>query len=159
MSEYLTTMRLIEPCPSHIENLMAWFSCEHELKDWTGPNFRYPYDFVSFCADLNLDSVKAFSLVDDKSNLLAFGQYYLRLNRCHLARLVVNPNFRGKGIAKVLLMKLSELGTAELKVNACSLFVLKHNTSAIKAYEKFGFSESEYPDKLPIDNCIYMINS
>ncbi|GHG75072.1 hypothetical protein GCM10010919_29040 [Alishewanella longhuensis] len=157
MSEYLNKMRLIKPCKTHIEDLMKWFSCEQELRDWTGPNFRYPYDFVSFSADLNLDLLKAFSLVDDKSNLLAFGQYYLRLNRCHLARLVVSPNFRGKGIAKELIMRLSELGTTELKVNACSLFVLKHNKSAIKAYEKFGFSESDYPDRLPIENCIYMI--
>ncbi|WP_222422675.1 GNAT family N-acetyltransferase [Rheinheimera sediminis] len=157
MHEYLTKMQLIKPYTSHIENLMKWFSCEQELKDWTGPNFRYPYDLASFSADLNLDSLNAFSLVDDKSNLLAFGQYYLRLNRCHLARLIVNPNFRGKGIAKELMMRLSELGTAELKVNTCSLFVLKHNKSAIKAYEKFGFSESDYPDKLPIDNCKYMI--
>ena len=138
---------------------MNWFSCEQELKDWAGPNFRYPYNFASFSSDLNFNSFKAFSLVDDKFRLLAFGQYYLRLNRCHLARLVVSPNYRGKGIAKELMMRLSELGTAELKVNACSLFVLKHNKSAIKAYEKFGFSESHYPDELPIDNCIYMIKN
>lgn len=157
MSEYLTKMQLIKPCTSHIENLMKWFSCEQVLRDWAGPNFRYPYDLASFSADLNLDSLKAFSLIDNKSNLLAFGQYYLRLNRCHLARLVVSPNFRGQGIAKELMMRLSELGMAELKVNSCSLFVLKHNKSAIKAYKKFGFSESDYPDKLPIENCMYMI--
>ncbi len=57
------------------------------------------------------------------------------------------------------MIRLSELGTAELKVNAFSLFVLKHNKSAIKAYEKFGFTESNYPDILPIDNCMYMIKS
>ena len=152
-------MQLIKPDKSHIESLMKWFSCEQELKDWSGPNFAYPYVFASFIADLKLDSVKAFSLVDDESTLLAFGQYYLLLNRCHLARLVVNPNFRGKGIAKELISRLSESGTAELKVNSCSLFVFKHNQSAINAYKKFGFVETDYPDMLPIDDCIYMINN
>ncbi|WP_372627915.1 GNAT family N-acetyltransferase [Arsukibacterium sp.] len=152
-------MQLIKSGKSHIENLMKWFSCEQELRDWSGTNFTYPFDSDSFTADLNLDSVKAFSLVDDNSTLLAFGQYYLRLNRCHLARLVVNPSFRGKGIASELISRLSELGTAELKVNTCSLFVLKHNQFAIKAYEKFGFAQCTYPEKLPIDDCIYMIKN
>ncbi len=57
---------------SYIENLMKWFSCEQELKDWAGPNFRYPYDLASFSADLNLDSLNTSSLFDEKSDLLAY---------------------------------------------------------------------------------------
>lgn len=49
------------------------------------------------------------------------------------------------------MIRLSDLVIAELT------FVLKHNKSAIKAYEKFGFSESDYPAELAIGNCTYMI--
>ena len=89
------------------------------------------FDLNSFKSDLKLDSLKSFSLVSVEGNLLAFGQYYLRLDKCHLGRLIVNPNFRGQGIASHLIQKLGVLGKTELKTDSCSLFVLGHNKSAI----------------------------
>lgn len=71
---------------------MSWFSTEEELSIWSGPGFRYPFDLSSFKEDLKLDSLKSFSFVSHERKLLAFGQYYPRLGKCHLGRLVVNPN-------------------------------------------------------------------
>ena len=150
-------MRLTQPSDANFIELMSWFSTEEELSIWSGPGFRYPFDLSSFKSDLKLDSLNSFSLVSTEGSLLAFGQYYQRLERCHLGRLVVNPNLRGQGIASNLIHQLSVLGKSDLKTDYCSLFVLKHNKSAIQAYTKLGFSLADYPDEIPLENCLYMV--
>ena len=150
-------MRLTQPSNPNFIELMSWFSTEEELSVWSGPDFRYPFDLSSFKSDLKLDSIKSFSLISTEGNLLAFGQYYMRRGRCHLGRLVVNPNWRGQGIASHLIQKLSVLGKSDLNTDSCSLFVLGHNKSAIQTYIKLGFSMADYPDELPLDNCFYMV--
>ena len=97
--------------------------------------------------------------VSNEADFLAFGQYYQRLGKCHLGRLIVNPKFRGKGVAAKLMHGICELGLTELELKECSLFVLADNSNAIQAYKKFGFSFVEYPDEIPLDNCLYMVKS
>lgn len=150
-------MRLTQPSDEHFIELMSWFSSEDELNLWSGPNFRYPFDLSSFKSDLKLDTLKSFSLISNEGDFLAFGQYYLRLGMCHLGRLVVNPNLRGKGIASHLIKQLSIFGKSDLRTDSCSLFVLGHNESAIQAYTKLGFSMVEYPEEIPLKNCFYMV--
>jgi len=150
-------MHLIEPQENHLIELMSWFNNAQELENWSGPNFRYPYNLSSFIDDLKLSTLNSFVLVSKQSEFLAFGQYYQRLGRCHLGRLIVNPKCRGKGLALELMRHLCELGLNDLELNECSLFVLTHNKSAIKAYEKFGFSFTDYPEEMPLANCLYMV--
>ncbi len=152
-------MKLIDPTKDQLIEMMSWFSDEDELSEWAGPGFRYPYDLDSFMSDLNLDSLNSYSLVSEQLLFLAFGQYYLRLGKCHLGRLVVSPEFRGKGIASRLMTELSKQGKERLNVSSTSLFVLAHNKAAIKAYEKFGFKLAVYPENMAIENCLYMVKS
>ena len=152
-------MQLIQPMDNHLIEMMSWFSSEQDLIDWSGPNFRYPFNLSSFVVDLKISTLSSFSLVSNDSDFLAFGQYYQRLGKCHLGRLIVNPNFRGKGIAAELMHQICKLGLNELEVKECSLFVLEHNDNAIKVYEKFGFSFANYPDEIPIENYLYMVKS
>ncbi len=149
-------MRLISVKTPHLKEVMTWFTNEEALALWSGPNFRYPYDLTSFCEDLKLNELNSFVLLDEKLTTLAFGQYYLRLGRCHLGRLVVNPNYSGHGIANQLMIKLLQAGQIDLSVNESSLFVLKHNIAAIKCYQSFGYIFTPYPNELPIENCLYM---
>ena len=136
---------------------MSWFESEQKLIIWSGLNFRYPFDQSTFTEDLNLDSLDSFVLISDDFQLLAFGQCYLRLGRCHLGRLVVSPKQRGKGLVSNLISLLSNFGMNKFNVDACSLFVLEENIPAIKAYEKIGFITTDYPDVNPLDNCLYMV--
>lgn len=150
-------MRLTQPSDEDFIALMSWFSTKEALSVWSGLGFRYPFDLISFKSDLKLDSIKSYSLVSADGELLAFGQYYLRLGKCHFGRLVVNPNFRGQGIASHLIHQLSILGKSDLKTDSCSLFVLGHNKSAIRAYKKLGFSITDYPEVISLENCFYMV--
>jgi len=57
----------------------------------------------------------------------------------HILNLAVHPDFRGKGIAKILVKNILE----ELKANACRFLYLEvraSNNAARKLYEDFGFS-------------------
>jgi ribosomal protein S18 acetylase RimI-like enzyme len=152
-------MQLIPPIEDHLVEMMSWFSNEQELINWAGPNFRYPFNLSSFTVDLKLNPLSSFALLSNESEFLAFGQFYQRLRKCHLAKLIVSPKCRGKGIVSILMTHLCELGQKELKVKDCSLFVAAHNHSAIKSYKKFGFSFADYPDEIPIGDYLYMIKS
>ena len=150
-------MKLSAPTSVNISEIMSWFENEQQLKIWSGPNFRYPFDQTTFIEDLNLDSLDSFVLISDDFQLLAFGQCYKRVSRCHLGRLVVAPKWRGKGVIIKFITLISEYGMNKFNVQDCSLFVLEKNRPAIKAYEKIGFITTNYPDVIPLDNCLYMI--
>jgi len=153
----MNIMKLATPTDLQLVELMSWFTSEKELTVWSGPNFSYPFDLKSFKRDLKLNTLASFSMVSNEGDLLAFGQYYLRLGKCHLGRLVVNPRFRGKGIIASLISQLSVLGKSDLNTQSCSLFVLAHNKNAIKAYTKLGFCITDYPEKIALANCLYMV--
>lgn len=138
---------------------MQWFTSESELSEWSGPNFRFPFNLKTFKEDLKLDSINSYFLIDKNTSVVAFGQYYQRLGKCHLGRLVVNPEYRGKGYAAILISELIEVGLKELNVKDSSLFVLKDNKSAIIAYEKQGFIKAIYPEKMPLKDCYYMVKA
>ena len=71
---------------------------------------------------------------------------------------MINPNFRGQGIATHLIQQLCVKGKADLNTNASSLFVMQNNISAIKTYEKSGFTFAYYPEKITLKDCLYMIS-
>jgi ribosomal protein S18 acetylase RimI-like enzyme len=150
-------MKLITVTVSHIEELMTWFSDKQELTDWAGPNFSYPFDQHSFSTDLQIDTIKSFALIANDLEMVAFGQFYQRLDKCHLGRLIVRPSRRGKGIAAQLMKHLSCVGLKQLQLTQCSLFVYSHNRPALNAYKSFGFTVMSYPQALPDADCLYLI--
>jgi ribosomal protein S18 acetylase RimI-like enzyme len=152
-------MYLTQPSNDHLIEVMSWFTTEEALSLWSGPNFRFPLHLDTFKQDLKLETLASFTLISDDGALLAFGQYYLRLEKCHLGRLVVNPDFRGQGISTHLIQQLITKGKSSLNADICSLFVLEHNKTAINAYTKLGFSFAHYPEEIPLENCLYMIKT
>ena len=143
----------------HIEQLTSWFPDEVSLAKWSGPGFRYPFTEDTFFQDLNTEKLPSFCLFCEQGKFAAFGQFYNRLERIHLARLVVNPELRGKGIAERLIYSLIQKGIAQFKLNSASLFVLSDNLPAITAYQKAGFEIANYPTEIPLENCRYMIKA
>jgi len=140
------SMKLVASQDPHIDTLMSWFPDKESGYLWCGPGLRYPFTRVTFLEDSRWGEMPAYSLVDTEGELLGFGQYYEKSGRCHLARLVVSPRARGKGIGKILISELIRIGMDELSVNECSLFVVKANTPALKCYTTLGFDATEYPE-------------
>lgn len=138
--------------------MMAWFPDRASCEDWGGPKFRFPFTEASFLKNAHWGKMASYSLIAEDGALLGFGQYYLRVGRCQLARLVIAPAHRGRGLGKVLIARLMEIGCADMGVDECSLFVMEHNEPAVRCYRGMGFETAEYPgDMMPIERCIFMV--
>jgi ribosomal protein S18 acetylase RimI-like enzyme len=139
-----------------LESLMSWFKTEQDVRHWAGPGIRYPFTEASFTEDAGLAQVDSIVMVSPADELLAFGQFYLRFDCCHLARLVVAPTHRRQGLVTQLIDYLSSTGCKQLGVERTSLFVGKQNPSALNVYRALGFTETRYPEPLPIDGHLYL---
>lgn len=140
---------------AHISALMSWFPDAASVAVWS-PSNHFPFERERFIHESKLAELASFMLVDARNTPLAFGQYYNRLQCCHLGRIVVDPARRGQGLGRELILKLLAKGTRELGLQRCSLFVLESNTDARKLYSRIGFLETPYPETLPLPNCLYL---
>lgn len=61
-------------------------------------------------------------------------------NDCYVEHIAVSPDFRGKGIGKLLMKRAEEFAKEKQKVH-CSLYVAPDNKPARYLYEKTGFCE------------------
>jgi ribosomal protein S18 acetylase RimI-like enzyme len=145
---------------AHVAHLMGWFADESACRSWGGPGFRFPFTETTFREDTRLGTLRTWSLVDAEDELLAFGQYYFRVGRCHLAHLAVKPAFRGHRVGERLVLELCRVGSDELRVDSYSLFVMSDNTPALRLYDRIGFAPVAYPDPSPkLEGMVYMVAS
>jgi ribosomal protein S18 acetylase RimI-like enzyme len=151
---------LIEATQAHVPQIMTWFPTEHSCRVWGGPEFRFPFTAETFLADSKLTRLPSYALMGESTELCGFGQFYLRVGRCHLSRLAVAPAYRGRGLGTQLIEMLLREGKKTLGVTQGSLFVHVTNTAAIALYERLGFTHSPYPEPgLAIPNSLYMIDA
>ncbi len=139
--------QLVPTTRDHLHQMMAWFPDAASCAMWGGPEFRYPFTEETFVADSRRETLPTYSLVGQNAGLLGFGQYYDRVGRCHLARLVISPSWRGQGLGPRLIDGLIELGAPALRASECSLFVARINPAAKRLYERLGFTVARYPDE------------
>ncbi len=137
--------------------LMSWFSNEHDVGRWGGPEFEFPFTPSSFRRDCHWPGMASYSLRDAHRDLLAFGQFYDRGGYINLARIGVRPGLRGQGIGRLFVTKLMAVGREQLQLPAYSLYVYRDSESALRCYRALGFDVKPFPsgEKLA-DLCYYM---
>ena len=149
--------RLGRAADNDLDELMTWFDCKRSVDIWGSPKFRYPFDRESFAEDSHWHDMATFSLRSPDCVLSAFGQLYERNRRINLARLIVHPQMRGKGIGKRLTRMLMSVGEKLFSLDEYSLFVFRDNTPALECYRSLGFEIQDYPpDQVLADVCFYM---
>jgi ribosomal protein S18 acetylase RimI-like enzyme len=150
-------MKLEAAQHSHLPELMRWFPDQQSCAMWGGPEFRFPFTLDTFREDLRLH-LPSYSVVGDTGEFLGFGQYYVRVGRCHLARLAISPPHRGRALGEFLIRELCRIGCRELNAKDCSLFVMESNAPALKLYRRLGFVDAQYPGDMPsLAGVIYMV--
>ena len=137
-------VRLVRTRVGQLAELRSWFEDSEAARRWGGPGLRFPMTEASFRQDLQWGVIPSWSLVA-RGVLLGFGQYYLRNGRCHLARLVVAPGQRSRGLGRRLVEELLRTGMTELGVSESSLFVMQDNEPAIRCYRSLGFEPRDLP--------------
>jgi ribosomal protein S18 acetylase RimI-like enzyme len=130
--------------------LRSWFNSADKQHSWGGDNFAYPCNELRFLQQLCRPGTQSYALIssdpaDNGTELLGFGQLCDRFGCHHLARLVIRPDCRGHGLAKVLIYELiiQALGQQQRDI---SLYVHRHNSIAVNCYQQLGFVISPPPE-------------
>lgn len=151
-------MRIENASMQDAREIMSWFPDKESVMLWGSPYTRYPLREETFFEDIYWDRVESRIARGDNNELLAFGQFYPKLARCHLARLVVNPEFRRRGVGVNFIDRLMTHGGKHLNTTEFSLYVMTVNKPAWHCYKTLGFHMEPYPHGDPhLDNCVFMV--
>lgn len=142
----------------HVEQIQGWFNDAKELLTWGGSGLTLAVTAAEFACQIKLSSLASYVLLDG-DEVVAFGQYYVRMGRHHFGRLAVSPTQRGKGIAYLLLHALAKNACRTQQASGFSLFVFPDNKVAMRTYQRCGFTEQAYPEQIPggLSDCLYMV--
>lgn len=134
---------MIELRPATIDDLacvLPWLTTAESLKRWGGPLLTFPPDVVKTWHEIAANDINSFVLVDDQDGILGFGQTLQREARAiHLARIILAPETRGKGMGRVLCEQLMQAAIAQHQASKFTLNVYQDNTAALSLYRSLGF--------------------
>jgi ribosomal protein S18 acetylase RimI-like enzyme len=160
MNDANGTMRLVKSSGGHIREIMGWFPDRQSCTNWGGPAMRFPFTEESFLEDIHWGKLPSYCAVGPEDELLGFGQFYEKLGRCHLARLAIAPEFRGRGLGKDFISSLMNISSNELGYSEFSLYVLEFNNAAVACYQSLGFRRADIPEAvIDLKDCIFMITA
>ena len=151
----LSRMKFQQATKDDLETVINWIPDAMSCMVWAGPKVIFPIELEQLWDALEFDKNHTYSL-SDETNLLALGQIRMFENiRGHLSRIIVNPEYRGKGIGKIFCLELINKAK-KLNCKTISLNVDKENEIARNLYNKLGFVvPSILPQKIR-DDIIYM---
>jgi len=149
--------QLVPTDDSDFAELMTWFPDAGSVNIWGGPVFRYPFTAESFRKDCHVDVMSSYCLRNPDGEMAAFGQWYERDGRGHLARLISNPLLRRQGAGR----RLIEMMIGQIEKNhdygEFSLFVYRDNEPAYRCYRSLGFEVRKYPEGAPMPDLCYFL--
>lgn len=99
--------------------------------------FAVPWSEQSFI-DETENELANYIVAADKDTVIGYIGYWKVIDEGHITNVAVNPEYRRKGIASLMLSKIIKAAYAD-KLYLLTLEVRKSNTAAQKLYEKFGF--------------------
>lgn len=137
----------------------SWITSVRECERWAGQRVRFPIDLEQLPATIELSETNAFSLVDGE-RVVGFGQLLARDGgRGHLARIIVSPSARGRGLGARIVERLLDRARAA-SYRQLSLYVDRGNLPATTLYARFGFREATSSDDRPRSaSSMYMVRA
>jgi ribosomal protein S18 acetylase RimI-like enzyme len=127
--------------PVHAEQVAGWAVGDEVVRAWCAvEGDRVPAEVVAGWS--RADDVEAFVLRDDDGAAVAYGELWLddEEGEVELARLLVAPERRGRGVGRVLTRALSARArVTHPELPAVILRVRPENEPAIRCYTGAGF--------------------
>lgn len=131
----------------HIGGMLDWFPTAEALAQWGGTGLRFPLDAVQLEAMLAStlgEAPERWMFAGTVGGSLA-GHAQIALDWENgvgrLARVAVNPTFRGQGLADPFLRQVVTRFFADARFERLELNVYTFNATAIRTYLKLGFVE------------------
>lgn len=154
-------MKLQPATDQDFRSVISWIPDGTACKLWAGPLVRFPLSLENLKAKIEYRPENTYSLKDDNGTMLGFGQILEKPDsRVHLARIIVSPSHRHKGIGKQLCRLLMGAGRRQYGECVFSLNVYAANSAAIALYRKMGFRRSVSSiDFTPDETVVYMVNA
>ena len=120
--------------------IISWISNKQSCKMWAGPCVGFPLKIENLSKEIEFSNDNSYCCKND-SSIVAFGQLLLKGDGWrHLARIIVDPNKRGKGYGQLLCVEMIYVAIQE-GYQKISLNVYRNNIRALKLYTKLGFRE------------------
>ena len=145
------TVRLEPFTRDDVDRLVSWGPDDRFLHQWAGPTFRAPLDRKQIKRHLidaggRLPTLSIYkAVVPERSEVVGHGEIALidRWNgSATLARILVGPpEWRGKGVGKVIVEGLLKIAFGDLGLHRVDLRVFDFNQPAIRCYEQAGFQK------------------
>jgi len=133
----------------------SWLDSPQACRLWSGTRVSYPVDETNLAENIEYARSESWSGTSN-GLVVAFGQCVPKPEgRIHLARLIVSPAHRGRGLGRILSLHLLGLARAR-NTGAISLNVLSQNEAAFQLYQSLGFIEVDRPPDESTSSAIYM---
>ncbi|MBM7097439.1 GNAT family N-acetyltransferase [Bacillus sp. H-16] len=137
------------------DDLISWVNDTDPafFMKWSGPTFTYPLTIeqlnnYSEGANKSGSDAFIFKVVVDETNEAAGHLALRKIDSYHscarLGKVLISPDYRGKGFAKPAIRKALEFAFEYLDLNRLALGVFSFNTPAYQLYRETGFTEEGY---------------
>jgi RimJ/RimL family protein N-acetyltransferase len=135
--------------------VLGWIDGEEQMVLWSGKRFRHPLDLAQL-RDYRLDAARpgsarrAYAVEldgDVVGHVELAGLDHVRGTGV-LARVLVAPAARGRGIGEAMLRAVLRTAFAELRVELLLLRVYAHNDAALGLYRRLGFRRLQLAPEL-----------
>ncbi len=134
---------------------MGWIKDKEACKLWAGPDVGFPLALQRLKQDLACSTDNTFAMESSGGEFLGLGQLLAKENnRIHLARIIIAPHQRGKGLGDLLCRLLIDEGLNRFGQVYFTLNVYSDNANALKLYRRLGFTPLPAPSDATSDKQI-----
>jgi len=130
----------------YIPEIVSWIKSEPDMVKWAGRIFTWPMTQKQFKEHIKEGKTQPqtlfpFVMVND-NRLVGYcelSSFHRHSDQASLTRVIISPEYRNKGMAKVMIKEVLNFGFKTLDLNRVSLGVFDFNEAAIKCYKNIGF--------------------
>lgn len=156
-------IKLEQFAEADFERLIAWVDNERLMYQFAGPIFTFPLTHAQLKAYTANDNRQVFKVIESSTgrvighaeiNSIDFVNKSARLCRI----LIADSEDRSKGYGSAIIKTFLNIGFEKLKLHRIDLGVFEFNKSAIKCYQRCGFTkEGLLRDAFVIENEFYSV--